>query len=72
VILAPQAESEWLDPATPQPRLYELLAGLKSSDTAVGPVGPAVNDARYDGPECLAPAPESGLSALHSGQPTLF
>jgi putative SOS response-associated peptidase YedK len=72
VILAREAEAAWLDPSTPRTQLYELLAGLKSSDTAVRPVGPAVNDARYDGPECLTPAAESGLLALHSGQPTLF
>ncbi len=72
VILASQDEAEWLDPSTHPERLYELLAGLRASDTAVRPVGPAVNDARYDGPQCLAPAAESGPSALHSGQPTLF
>jgi putative SOS response-associated peptidase YedK len=72
VILARQDEAEWLDHATPKPRLYELLAGLKSPETAVRPVGPAVNDARYDGPACLAPATDSGVSAAHRGQPTLF
>ncbi len=72
VILAGQDEAPWLDPSTPPKRLYELLAGLRDSDTAVRPVGPAVNDARYDGPECLAPATESGSSAASAGQPTLF
>jgi putative SOS response-associated peptidase YedK len=72
VILARHDEAEWLDPSTPPKRLYGLLAGLKSSDTAVRPVGPAVNDARYDGPECLAPATEARSSAVDAGQPTLF
>jgi putative SOS response-associated peptidase YedK len=56
VILRPDAEEAWLDPATPQQRLLELLAPLESTQTHLRPVGPAVNDARYDGPECLAPA----------------
>jgi hypothetical protein len=28
------------------------------------PVGPAVNDARYDGPECLAPPVPAGQTTL--------
>jgi putative SOS response-associated peptidase YedK len=54
VILPRDAESAWIDPGTPQPELFELLDGLSASQTAVRAVGPAVNDARYDGPECLA------------------
>jgi len=62
VILRPDAEEAWLDAATPQQRLLELLAPLESEQTQLRPVGPAVNDARYDGPECLAPAvPEQTL-----------
>jgi putative SOS response-associated peptidase YedK len=56
VILAPDAEAAWLEPAQPPHRLREMLTGLSPADTALTPVGPAVNDARYDGPECLAPA----------------
>jgi putative SOS response-associated peptidase YedK len=56
VILAPETEAAWLDPSTPRAELIELLAPLSSSQTSLRPVGPAVNDARYDGPECLAPA----------------
>jgi putative SOS response-associated peptidase YedK len=54
IILAPEAESSWLDPATRPHDLSPLLPGLSDADTAMRPVGPAVNDARYDGPECLA------------------
>lgn len=57
VILDPAAEAVWLDPATPRRQLVELLAPLPAAGTALRPVGPAVNDARYDGPECLAPPP---------------
>ena len=62
VILAADAEEAWLDPGTPQGQLGDLLAGLPASDTAVRPVGPAVNDVRRDGPECLE-APAHGWQA---------
>jgi putative SOS response-associated peptidase YedK len=54
IILAPQAESPWLDPGMRSGELAHMLPGLTEDDTAIHPVGPAVNDARYDGPECLA------------------
>jgi putative SOS response-associated peptidase YedK len=58
VILPPGSESAWLDPATTKPELTELLAPLAPDRTALRPVSDAVNDARYDGPGCLAdPAP---------------
>lgn len=62
VILAPEDESAWLDPARPPAELRELCAGLSAADTALTPVGAAVNDARCDGPECLA-APEPAAQA---------
>jgi putative SOS response-associated peptidase YedK len=64
VILAPDAEPAWLVPSQSPDRLRELLVGLAPGDTALRPVGPAVNDARYDGPECLAPALEERQAAL--------
>jgi putative SOS response-associated peptidase YedK len=67
VILPREGEAAWLDPATPHGELLELLAPLPSDQVSVVAVGPAVNDARYDGPECLAPAPNPGRA-----QPTLF
>lgn len=63
VILAPGAESTWLDGSTPQSELHELLAGLPADETALTEVGFAVNDARYDGSECLAP-PAAAQDAL--------
>lgn len=63
VILAPGGEQEWLDTSTPSARLTEVLAGLPARRTALRAVSLAVNDARYDGPECLAP-PESEQGAL--------
>jgi len=64
VILAGGAESAWLEHSQPPARLHELLAGLSPSDTALRPVGSAVNDARYDGPECLEPPVPDGQVAL--------
>jgi putative SOS response-associated peptidase YedK len=64
VILNPEQEAAWLDRMTPPNGLRDRLAGLTADETALTPVGPAVNDARYDGPECLAPP--------HSEQPALF
>jgi putative SOS response-associated peptidase YedK len=72
VILGRHHEAEWLDPSTRPHRLYELLAGLDDCETAVRAVGPAVNDARYDGPECLAPATQSGPAVPPGGQTALF
>jgi putative SOS response-associated peptidase YedK len=64
VILDRDSETTWLEHSTPTARLSELLAGLPPSRTALNPVGQAVNDARYDGPECLAPAVQSAQAAL--------
>ncbi len=58
VILERDAEAAWLDAGTSRGELDEILAGLAPAQTALQPVGPAVNDARYDGPECLAPPVE--------------
>jgi putative SOS response-associated peptidase YedK len=64
IILAPEHEREWLSTATAPPRLEEILTGLSADRTALTPVGLAVNDARYDGPECLAPPAEDSQTAL--------
>jgi putative SOS response-associated peptidase YedK len=64
IILAPDAEAAWLDASTPPAALAELLHGLPATRTALRAVGPAVNDARYDGPECLAPPVETAQTAL--------
>jgi len=56
VILDPDDEEAWLDPGTPPARLQAMLHPLPVEQTCARPVSKAVNDARYDGPECLAPA----------------
>lgn len=64
IILSPGREAAWLDTGTPRDELTEILKGLSPSDTSVRPVSTAVNDARYDGPECLAPPVGSSQGAL--------
>jgi putative SOS response-associated peptidase YedK len=64
IILAPEYEAAWLDAATTEDSLREILAGLPADHTALREVGTAVNDARYDGPECLAPPAEDPQTSL--------
>jgi putative SOS response-associated peptidase YedK len=64
IILAPEHEQPWLDTGTSTAELAAILSGLPSSETRVRPVSLAVNDARYDGPDCLAPPAESKQGAL--------
>ena len=64
VILHPGAEATWLDPGTPTAELAELLAPLAPERTALRAVSTAVNDARYDGPECLAPPVPTAQATL--------
>ncbi len=64
VILDRGAERAWLDTSTPAPDLDQILAGLPARETVLTPVGRAVNDARYDGPDCLEPPEPSPQSAL--------
>jgi putative SOS response-associated peptidase YedK len=63
-ILEPDAEELWLDPSSTAPQLTPALRGLGADQTALHPVGPAVNDARNDGPECLAPPRPEQQAAL--------
>lgn len=64
VILAPEHEGAWLDPSTSPAELDEMLLGLTSEHTALRPVGTAVNNARYDGPECLDAPSEDPQATL--------
>ena len=64
VILPRDGEQTWIDPASSAGALAALLGGLSARDTRVRAVGPAVNDARYDGPACLEDAAPA--------QPALF
>ncbi|MGA9859044.1 MAG: SOS response-associated peptidase [Solirubrobacteraceae bacterium] len=64
IILARDNENDWLDTSTPRDRLGGILAGLPAEQTALTEVGFTVNDARYDGPECLDPPAPSAQAAL--------
>jgi putative SOS response-associated peptidase YedK len=65
VILDPAAEETWLDPDTTPEHAQELLRPLPPEITTARAVSKAVNDARYDGPECLADAdPEPEQAGL--------
>jgi putative SOS response-associated peptidase YedK len=66
VILDTETEAAWLDPGTAPGELRELLVPLPDAATTRRPVGSAVNDARFDGPECLYPPPAD------VSQPALF
>jgi putative SOS response-associated peptidase YedK len=61
VILEPADDEAWLDPETPLAHAQALLRPLPVPETHARPVSKAVNDARYDGPECLAPAQVEGV-----------
>jgi putative SOS response-associated peptidase YedK len=64
VILERSSEDAWLDASTPPDRLFQLCSGLPPEEMALHAVGSAVNDARYDGPECLEPPVPSAQSSL--------
>jgi len=64
VILAPEHEATWLDHRTPVGELAQCLSGLPAWQTALRAVGPAVNDVRRDGPECLLDPPPPAQETL--------
>jgi putative SOS response-associated peptidase YedK len=61
VMLEPAAEKTWLDPSTSQGDLADLLRPFRG-ELAARPVGRAVSDAKYDGPDCLADADPADLA----------
>jgi putative SOS response-associated peptidase YedK len=79
VMLEPDEEQIWLDPERPQDELLRLLHPLPAGETSFRAVSRAVNNARYDGPDCLADAePEdlkafaAAVNAAHAEQGGLF
>ena len=62
VILTPEQESLWIDPATPAGELHAVMAGADGAPALeFRPVGRAVNDARHDAPDCLDPPQQPSL-----------
>jgi putative SOS response-associated peptidase YedK len=64
ILDGPDAEEAWLDPATPEGLLHDLLVPLPPALTMLREVSRAVNDVRNDGPECLAPPEPAGPPSL--------
>jgi putative SOS response-associated peptidase YedK len=62
VMLEPGLERAWLEPRTGPDAALAMLHPFRATSHVA--VGTAVNDARYDGPACLEPAPPP--------DPTLF
>ena len=56
LILPPERWDAWLDPAATVSDLLPLLAPPPAGLLDVVRVGPTVNKAENDGPECLTPA----------------
>jgi putative SOS response-associated peptidase YedK len=62
VILAGSGqESLWIDPAAPAEELHALCRPESGPQLEFRPVSRAVNDARFDGPECLDPPEQASL-----------
>jgi len=55
VILAPEAERDWISPELEPPALASLLRPAEEGLLTVQEVGDAVNDVREDGPHLLEP-----------------
>jgi putative SOS response-associated peptidase YedK len=66
------AEDAWLAHETPRELLGELLVPLPDALTARRAVGPAVSDARHDGPDCLDDADPDAEATDGAPAPTLF
>ena len=64
VMLEPGEEQIWLDPERPQEELLRLLHPLPEDETRFRAVSRAVNNARYDGPQCLADADPEDFKAF--------
>ncbi len=64
VILPPEAEKPWLAHDSPLPLLNDMLTSLPAPELALRPVGPAVNDVRNDGPECVLDPPPPAQDSL--------
>jgi putative SOS response-associated peptidase YedK len=61
VILHPDAERDWIDPATPAGALHALMEPVAVPALRSRPVSRNVNDARHDAPDCLDPPEQASL-----------
>lgn len=61
VMLDAAQSARWLDPACDRPEaLLDLLQPAADTLVTAVPLSPYVNNIRHEGPECLAPATDSG------------
>ena len=67
----PDAEAAWLAPDASSDELRALLVPADDATLEQTPVSPAVNDARYDGPDCIVPVTLDG-AAEHRPDLRLF
>jgi putative SOS response-associated peptidase YedK len=58
VVLAPDRETDWLDPELDPDELHALLVPAPEDLLALREVGDDVNDVRKDGPRLIEPRPE--------------
>ncbi len=61
VILEPDQEPLWIDPATGTDELRAVCSGERVPALVLRPVSRAVNDARHDEPDCLDPPEQASL-----------
>jgi putative SOS response-associated peptidase YedK len=66
VILTPEREAAWLDHATPAESLGRMLVPYPVEQMKARAVSSAVNSARFDSPELLAPAAPAGEFRLEA------
>ena len=70
VVLKPEHQAAWLDPATTPDRVQAILADARQ-DPAGYPVGTRVNDVRNDFPELLDKVETRSIGTLDFGDPAL-
>ncbi len=61
ILRGAQEESLWIDPATAPGELHDLCRADRAPALEFRPVSTVVNDARFDGPECLDPPEQAAL-----------
>ncbi len=67
VILRPEEEARWLDPAAPVPALLSLLRPSPAEELEAFEVSRAVNKPGFDDPSCIEPAPTETQLPLLGG-----
>lgn len=61
ILTGAEQEALWIDAATPAEQLHALCRSEPAPELRLRPVSRAVNDARFDGPQCLDPPEQASL-----------